>query len=297
MSLLSIFFVLISAALHVWWNYLTKTSQNQKAFSLIKGTMILTLTLSVIAFIPLSAISEKVWFFLVLSGIVHALYSLSLASAYEVGDISFVYPIARSAPAFVPIIAFLVIGEQISKRGGIGIIITVLAMWILQIRGQFTVELKQLWQAFKRADSKWAFITLLSVIIYSIIDKQGMVAFNDVPQIRPWLQGPVYFLLEASISYIFFWTYALLFLKIDVRTTFKAEWHLVLLAAIGTMLSYSLILYVLKTESVSYVVTLRQCSVVFAVLIGWFMLKEKQGKRRLFASVLMFCGLYFVATA
>ena len=295
--MLSILFILISAALHVWWNYLTKASQNQKAFSLLKGAVILTLTLSVISFIPTSAISLRVWFFLLLSGIVHALYSLSLASAYEVGDMSYVYPIARSAPAFVPFVAFMMIGEQISFRGGIGIGITVLAVWILQIRGDYKVEMKQLWRVLKKRDSRWAFITLFSVIVYTIIDKQGMVAFNDVHEIGSWVQGPIYFLLEASISYIIFWTYALVFLKIDVKPTLKSEWPLVLFAAIGTMVSYSLILYVMKTEIVSYVVTLRQCSVVFAVLIGWLLLKEKYGKRRLFASLLMFSGLYFVATA
>jgi drug/metabolite transporter (DMT)-like permease len=297
MSLLSIFLVLTSAALHVWWNYLTKASQNPKAFSLIKGLMILALALSVLSFIPLSDISSRVWFFLVLSGIIHALYSLSLASAYEVGDISFVYPIARSAPAFVPIAAFLVIGEQISLRGGIGIVITVVAVWIMQIRGDFGLEIKHLWKVLKKRDSMWAFITLFSVIVYTIIDKQGMVAFNDVPEIDPWVQGPVYFLLEASISYIIFWTYAILHLKIDVRPTFKSEWPKAAVAAVCTMASYSLILFVMKTEIVSYVVTLRQCSVVFAVLIGWIVLKEKYGKRRLFASLLMFSGLYFVATA
>lgn len=297
MSLLSIVLILVSAALHVWWNYLTKASQNQKAFSLLKGVVILTLTFSVLAFIPLGAISSRVWFFLILSGIVHALYSLSLASAYEVGDISYVYPIARSAPAFVPVAAFLVIGEQISLRGGFGIVLTIVAVWILQIRGQFSVELKHLWQVLKKRDSMWAFLTLFSVVVYTIIDKQGMVAFNDVPEITPWLQGPVYFLLEASISYIIFWTYALVHLKIDVRPTLKKEWYWILCAAFGTMVSYSLILFVMKTEVVSYVVTLRQCSVIFAVLIGWIMLKEKYGKRRLFASALMFCGLYFVATA
>ena len=297
MSLLSIVLVLISAALHVWWNYLTKTSQNQKAFSLLKGLIILTLTLSVLSFIPLGAISSRVWFFLVISGVVHALYSLSLASAYEVGDMSYVYPIARSAPAFVPLMAFLFIGEQISMRGGIGIVTTVIAMWILQIRGQFNVEIKYLWHQIKKHDSMWAFLTLFSVVVYSIIDKQGMVAFNQVPEIGPWLQGPVYFLLEASISYIIFWTYALVHLKIDVQPTLKKEWQMILFAAFGTMVSYSLILFVMKSEVISYVVTLRQCSVIFAVLIGWVMLKEKYGKRRLFASALMFVGLYFVATA
>ena len=297
MSLLSIILILISAALHVAWNYLTKTSQDQKAFSLIKGAMILTLALLVISFIPLKSISPAVWSFLVLSGIVHALYSLSLASAYQAGDMSYVYPIARSAPAFVPLIAFLIIGEQISWRGGLGISITVIAVWILQLRDNLTFEMRQLLRVLKKRDSMWAFVTLFSVIVYSIIDKQGMVAFNDVKDIKSWQQGPIYFLLEASISYIIFWTYAIFHLKLDVRPTLKKEWHLALIAAICTMVSYSMILYVMKTENISYIVTLRQCSVVFAVIIGWIMLKEKYGKRRLFASVLMFSGLYFVTTA
>lgn len=297
MSLLSSVLVLISAALHVWWNYLTKASQNPKAFSLTKGIFILALTAAVMSSIPLGAISPTVWLFLILSGLVHALYSLSLASAYEVGDISFVYPIARSAPAFVPFAAFLVIGERISMQGGVGIAITVFAVWIMQIRGDFRGELNHLWQVLKKRDSMWAFVTLFSVVVYTIIDKQGMVAFNDVAEIEPWLQGPVYFLLEASISYLIFWTYALVHLKIDVRPTFKKEWPRIIFAAVGTMASYSLILFVMKTEIVSYVVALRQCSVVFAVLIGWIVLKEGCGKRRLFASLLMFIGLYIVATA
>jgi len=38
---------------------------------------------------------------------------------------------------------------------------------------------------------------------------------------------------------------------------------------LGTMASYSLILYVMCSENVSYIVTLRQASVFLAVLVGW----------------------------
>lgn len=297
MALLSIVLILFSAAIHVLWNYLTKTSMNQKAFSLLKGLIILAVTASLLPLLPVSSLSTPLWILLILSGIVHALYSLSLASAYEVGDMSYVYPIARSAPAFVPLAAFFLIGEEISLRGGIGIGITVAAVWILQFRENIGLELKQVLRLLKKRDSIWAFTTLFSVIVYSIIDKQGMVEFSGNKAIRPWLQAPVYFLLEASISYIIFWSYALLVLKIDVRPTCKKEWRSVLVAAVGTLVSYSLVLFVMRSENISYVVTIRQCSVVFAVLIGWIWLKEKYGKRRLFASLLMFFGLYLVATA
>ncbi|MCH7913282.1 MAG: hypothetical protein IH856_09645 [Deltaproteobacteria bacterium] len=41
MSLTSVFIVLLSAVIHVWWNYLTKSSQSPKAFSLLKGTILM----------------------------------------------------------------------------------------------------------------------------------------------------------------------------------------------------------------------------------------------------------------
>jgi uncharacterized membrane protein len=63
------------------------------------------------------------------------------------------------------------------------------------------------------------------------------------------------------------------------------------------MLSYTLILYVYMTESVSYVVALRQISVIFAVLFGGYLLKESQTKLRFAAAVVMIIGVLLISTA
>ena len=63
------------------------------------------------------------------------------------------------------------------------------------------------------------------------------------------------------------------------------------------MLSYMLILYVYMTESVSYVVALRQSSVIFAVLLGGYLLKESQTKLRFVAAVVMVIGVLLISTA
>ena len=73
----------------------------------LSGTAVLALP-----FLPLAAIPVDVWWCIVISAIIHAVYILALSTAYEIGDISFVYPIARSAPAFVPVAAYFVIGED-----------------------------------------------------------------------------------------------------------------------------------------------------------------------------------------
>lgn len=64
-----------------------------------------------------------------------------------------------------------------------------------------------------------------------------------------------------------------------------------------TMASYSLILHVLQSTPVSYVVSVRQSSVLLAVFVGWIQLKEPYGKFRLATSILMVIGLYLVVTA
>ena len=57
---------------------------------------------------------------------------------------------------------------------------------------------------------------------------------------------------------------------------------------------YMLILYVYMTESVSYVVALRQNSVIFAVLLGGYLLKESQTKLRFAAAVVMVIGVFLI---
>lgn len=142
MSLTSVFIVLLSAVIHVWWNYLTKSSQSPKAFSLLKGTVLMGVAVGTFLTVPLRGVPIDVWVYVGASGAIHMLYILSLSSAYEVGDISYIYPIARSAPAFVPLAAFLTLGETVSLQGGFGILIVVLAIFVLQMRGRAVSDLQ-----------------------------------------------------------------------------------------------------------------------------------------------------------
>ena len=118
MTTSAILLVLLSAAIHVGWNYLTKSSGDPAVFSLLKGTTMAAVAVAGLAMLPLSTLPAALWSFVLISGLLHGIYILALSKAYESGDISYVYPIARSAPALVPVAAFLIIGETISMRGG-----------------------------------------------------------------------------------------------------------------------------------------------------------------------------------
>ena len=108
MTVLAFCAVLIAALLHAGWNALVKTENN-------KQTSMLILTLAHasfgLCFIPfLSMPQGEVWIWLLASGFIHMLYQLFLGFAYERGDLSRVYPIARGGAPVIVLIASVVFG-------------------------------------------------------------------------------------------------------------------------------------------------------------------------------------------
>jgi drug/metabolite transporter (DMT)-like permease len=296
MSPVAIALVLLSASIHIGWNSLTKSSRQPKVFSLIKGSLIVLVTLALLPLFPLSWIPVNVWKYIILSGLIHGVYILSLSSAYETGDISFVYPIARSAPAFVPVAAYFFLGEILSVRGIIGIGFVVVCIFMMQFRGEEQTA-RKLWLSIKQRDFFWAILTLLSVVSYTIVDKAGMVDFRQVSEIKTGYHGLIFFMLENMLCYTIFWIYLACRKEIKIVSVWMHEWIRIMIAAAGTITSYSLILHVMQTEEVSYIVTLRQSSVLMAVVVGTLFFKEKYGRTRFALALAMIFGFYLVATA
>ncbi len=294
MSLLSVILILSSAGVHIGWNSLTKSSSNPRVFSLFKGTVLTGIAFVLAMNYELSAIPGKIWGLILFSGIVHSVYILALSSAYEKGEISYVYPIVRSAPAFVPIAAFILLGEKVSIFGGIGIAIVVGSIFILLLQGKMQKG-TPIFKVFFRKENAWAFVTLGTVVVYSIVDKAGMLAMHQVVKLPARIHAILYFFLETTICYLIYWIFMLRNRKEIQWSVWKHEWLRILLAAFGTMVSYALILHVMKTEKLSYIVTLRQSSILFAVIIGWFYFREPYFRLRLLISLFMIFGFYLVA--
>ena len=240
---------------------------------------------------------RSVWGYIAGSGVIHFFYWLCLSRAYMSGEISYVYPIARSAPGFIPFFAFLFLDERLSVQGLIGILLIIFSIYLLQQR-EGGLTFKGLLQYMRQPASIWAFATLGTVIAYSLIDKAGMAEFYaHSPQQHPW-QPVTYFLTESVITMISYGIYILLSSSLqEVTDIGRREWKQIIATGLLSMLSYMLILYVYMTESVSYVVALRQSSVIFAVLLGGYLLKESQTKLRFAAAVVMVIGVFLISTA
>ncbi len=251
--------------------------------------------LSLPFFLDLGVIPQKLWVMIVLSGLIHTFYILFLSTAYEKGEISFVYPIVRSAPALIPGVAFIIFAEKISLKGGIGILVVVICIFALTLQGKMGKQ-DSLLKSFFRVEHKWAFATLGTVVAYSIVDKMGMMYIREIDSLPNEGQAFIYFVLMNAVCYIGYWSFMMSKPGLIKLSVFKEEWWKIILAAIGTMTSYSLILHVMKTENLSYIVTLRQSSILFAVFVGWFFFRESYFRIRLLLAACMIFGLYLTAT-
>ena len=294
MALTSITLILLSAFCHALWNFYGKSSRDTRILFFWCGFY--TIVIAFIAFgIKQPMIPKPVWVYIAGSAFVHLLYKLSLTHAYTVGEISFVYPIARAAPAFLPLFAFLFLKERISVQGLMGILCVMTSILLYQQREKH-IQFKAFFRFLRDRDALWAYATLASVIGYSLIDKQGMSEFHSYSTDVPLWRAVTYYLMENSLSQVLYGlTCFARFPHQQIVQIGRREWKRALAIVVLSLVSYSLILYVLMTEKVSYVTAVRQCSVIFVVLLGGYALKETYTKRRFIAAVVMVFGIFLIA--
>ena len=275
-----IILVLLSALFHAFWNYLSKVSYSPQLF--LAWVAIVNIAISIAVFLVRTpVIPSSIWVYIIASGIVHFFYLVSLSQAYTSGEISYVYPIARSAPGLIPIFAVLILHEKISWQGVLGISCTLVSVYM-----------------FIQPEGIWSFSTLGTIIVYSILDKKGMSEFYNQVGGSDIVNAVVYLLAESLLSAGLYVGYV--FYRFPWREIVTIGQHSGVQIFISTLLkisSYSLILYALMTESVSYISAIRQFSVIFVVLLGGFNLGESQLKLRLIAGATMVIGVFLLATS
>ena len=288
---------LLSSVFHSFWNILTQTSKNSQCFSALKGVWILVLALSYFLYngSPLY-IGQELYVWALFSGILHGLYILSLSRAYSTEDISYVYPIARSAPVFVPLLAWLFLDETLNQVIYLAIGLIVTAIYILHFEGKLVHGFKRLFEALLHKNLRWAFITLGLVVSYSLVDKKAMDKFLFYFPDQPFTNGITFFFLEAVIGFTLCNIFVFKkFSRNEILKNWSNDWLKALFAAIATFASYGLICFVLQFEKLSAVVSLRQISVLMVVYWGCWKLKEPFGKQRILAGFLIFIGIFIIS--
>ena len=290
MTPLELALVVASALLHAWWSVAIKVSGEPIPFNVAQEIAPAVALLALMPWVEVSAVPSGVWQLLIWAGASHGLYFYWMSRAFQHGDLTLVYPIARSTPAFMPLLAVPLLGETVSPIGGLGIATVVAGMWLVQAGPVLR------WSAFTTPAARFAALTLVATVAYSAIDKQAMVELSAAPWTSP-VPRSIYFclLLSAASAVVFvplaIWRCGARPLARGVATQLRPASFAALISTVG----YGLTLKALETAPVSYVVAARQTSVLFAVVLGVFWLRERPGRARVVGATATFAGVALIA--
>jgi drug/metabolite transporter (DMT)-like permease len=297
LSLVDLALVLLSALLHAVWSVSIKQSSDPLAFNWLQCLFSLVWLSAVAVWVPWAAIPREVWLLLALTGPTHALYLYWMSRAYERGDLSLVYPIARSTPAFLPFFAVPLFGESLHPLGALGIAVVVTGMWLVHLGPASAIPgAVREPRAFASSAARFAYLTLGATVAYSLIDKAAMarLAASEWPTALP--RSLAYSLL-LYLAHTLFFTPLVLSARgrAALRDAMKIDLARAAVAGAISVIGYALILRALETSLVSYVVAVRQSSVLFAIALGALWLRERPGRPRVIGAFATVFGVALIA--
>ena len=284
MSLTALVLVVCAAALHAGWNALAKRGGDPIVFlwcATLASTAILTplglWQFAVAGFAP-AAIP-----FVVATTLVHALYFVALGRAYASGAYSLVYPVARGlGVALVPLLVLLVFDERLSPGGTAGVALVVAGiagLHRLPGRPPTAVPVPLVRSLL------WPVVTGLTIATYSLIDKAGVARIDPVPYMM---------LMEGGCALL---GVPLLWLRPAAVRRELRGWRTIVLAAAGSALAYTLVLFAFRLSKTGYVVAARELSIVLSALIGPLWLREGRLGPRLVGAGIVLAGVLCIAFA
>jgi drug/metabolite transporter (DMT)-like permease len=283
MSGIALGIVLVSAFLHAGWNYLLKKSERKIVF--IWWFLLMSILLFLPMFLyywPKTAISVEGRLCIIATGLIHGVYFWCIGSAYQQGDLSIVYPLARgSGPLFIPVLAALLLDERIAFLGAMGIALIIGGIYCIHLRSFNGSAFLEPFRALRGEASLWALFTGLAIAAYSLVDKVGV--------------GLVYPPVYIYLMFVITWLTITPWILIRERDRLMEEWrrHAGSIVIVGflSFFTYLMILFALRMSKVSYVAAVREVSIVLSAYYGIVLLGEMHGKQKLIGAVLITLGV------
>lgn len=264
---------LSSAFVHASWNLLlarARDSEAATAVALIAGTIV---------FAPVAALTwaldSGVWPYLAASAALEVAYFALLAAAYDMGELSVVYPVARgSAPVLVALFSVVFLGVALHALTVIGVLLV--ATGIVLVRG---------WAAGDARQFAFALGIGTTIASYTLFDKAGLHHAKPLTYLE-------LVILPSAILYP---------LWISRRKSLRAELHPAsLLAGVAMFGAFGLALAAIRLAPQAFVPgvqALRETSVVIAVAAGALFLGERVSASRVIGAVVVVAGVVALALA
>jgi drug/metabolite transporter (DMT)-like permease len=265
--------VLGAALAHAAWNAMVKSSRD------VLLDMTLVIVGGAVAAAPflffVAAPARESWPYLAASVCSHIGYYIALVSAYRAGDLSHGYPIMRGvAPLLVSICALAWLQEAPTPMEWVGVLLICGGVLSLGLAGFH-------WRT-SRVSTGWALANAVIIATYTLIDAAGVRLSGSPAGYVLWL-----FVLDALAFPLF-----VFLLKRNQLAAYASRfWLRGLVGGVLSSAAYGVALWAMTRAPVAAVAALRETSVIFAALIGAWLLKEGHLGRRVAGAATVAAGV------
>lgn len=211
--------------------------------------------------------------------LIHIVYYIALAGAYEHGDLGLTYPLMRGVgPMLVALSSSLVLGEQLSALAWAGVLGVSCGVLVLGLSGRALQQPKAIGFALANA---------VVIAVYTVVDALGARAAVQ--------HGGSALQYVAMLFVLDGWPFGLLVLR---RRGFAVAWPyaqrrmpMAAAGAAASLGSYGIALWAMTRAPVATVAALRETSVLFAALMGSWFLREPFTWRRSAGTAVIVAGV------
>lgn len=291
MSLQAFALILLAGLIHAGWNIAAKKAGGDARFAFFSSALL------IIVWAPLAwRVGHDVvphwgwqpWALVAASGVLHLFYYVILLRGYRHADLTVVYPLARgSGPLMSSLFAIVVLGEEISRLGVLGIVGVVLGVFLIAGGpGLFRQRRDAAQQQRLYHGLLYGVVTGIFIAAYTVVDGYG---------VKVLLLSPI------LIDYLGSCLRVVLLVPVIVRNVAEAkalwwqQWRWALLVAVVSPIAYVLVLFAMQSAPISHVAPAREVSMLFAALIGGHLLKEGDRMVRIGGAILIAVGVTALA--
>ncbi len=220
----------------------------------------------------------------VLIMVVHIVYKLAQGYTYTLGSYTVVYPVVRgTGPLFTVIGAGLLFGEHFTAVQWLGVGVLMAGIYGLAL---YNLRHWQVGRDKLKLALAMAVVTGGFVALYTTVDAYGIRATPDPFTFLAW-----FFMLDG----LGFPLIALAhYRRLAVRPALGPLALRGMIGGVVAFFSFGSIMLATRLDKVGEAAVLRETSTVFAALIGWLVLKESTGPRRVMLMALIAAGAVIV---
>jgi len=266
--------VLFSAVLHAIWNSMASNYKNKNVS--IPAIVYGHVPACIIAVIILPMPSVESFPYIIISALIHQGYQNFLLTAYKTGKFTTVYPVARGfGPLVATVISIIFLGVYLK-------VFTVLSILLIST-GVICIGLfsKSVLKNYKILYNSLA--TGVFIGIYSVVDGYGARISMSAISYMSWV-----FIFSAL-----FFPIILRFRKQKniLKKTLTEGKVVFWVGGFFSYIAYVITVWAFTKAPIPMVSALRESSIIFAILIGYFYLKEKINIYKIISILLIFAGV------